>query len=170
MVFPTTSVPSRALLLNASHDPLCLVTMRRAVSLVLADKATVLESDGRSLHSARTAIPLPLVICLTRYIHVPYRRTGQPTRRTVLHRDHYRCAYCLSLADTIDHVVPRSRGGGHDWGNVVAACASCNRRKADRLLEELGWHLRFAPSVPSGAMRLIIGGATEPAWSDYLAG
>jgi 5-methylcytosine-specific restriction endonuclease McrA len=161
--------PRRTLLLNASLEPLCVVTLRRAVVLVLSGKATVLETDGRLLHSEHEAVPMPLVLCLTRYVHVPVRRTVPPTRRTVLQRDQGRCAYCGDGADTMDHVVPRSRGGRHDWANVVAACRRCNHRKADRLLGEIGWELAFVPHAPRGAAALgCVVGRIETSWSAYL--
>ncbi|MFI2753247.1 HNH endonuclease [Cellulomonas sp. P22] len=162
-------VPHRTLLLNASLEPLCVVSLRRAVSLVMSGKATILESDGRMLRSERSALPAPIVLVLTRYVHVPTRRTLPPTRRTVLQRDAFRCAYCGAAADTVDHVHPRSRGGRHEWGNVVAACVRCNHRKADRLLTELGWELAYVPRAPRGAAAIVRGaGVDEPAWSPYL--
>lgn len=161
--------PRRALLLNASFEPLCVVSVHRAVVLVLTGKATVLETDGRMLRSERSAVPLPLVLCLTRYVHVPLRKAVPPTRRSVLQRDGHRCAYCDGPADTVDHVVPRSRGGAHAWTNVVAACGRCNHRKADKLLSEIGWTLPFQPAPPRGAAALISGTARpEPSWSSYL--
>ncbi|MCC2334236.1 HNH endonuclease [Cellulomonas wangsupingiae] len=162
-------MPTRALLLNASGDPLCIVTLHRAVMLVMSGKATVLESDGRMLHSPHVQMPLPVVLVLTRYVHVPHRRPVPPTRRTVLQRDDHRCAYCGGGADTVDHVQPRSRGGRHEWTNVVAACVRCNHRKADRTLHELGWELPFRPRAPRWSV--TVGGAAgraEPAWSPYL--
>jgi len=163
------SPPRRTLLLNASMEPLCVVTLRRAVVLVLTGKATVLESDGRVLHSEHDEVPMPLVLCLTRYVHVPVRRTVPPTRRTVMQRDQGRCAYCGESADTVDHVVPRSRGGRHEWTNVVAACRRCNHRKADRLLSEIGWELSVEPRAPRGAAALAsVVGRAEPSWSAYL--
>ena len=160
--------PARTLLLNASGEPLCIVTLHRAVVLVMTGKATVLESDGRVLHSAREQMPLPVVLVLTRYVHVPVRRPVPPTRRTVLQRDDHRCAYCGGGADTVDHVQPRSRGGRHEWGNVVAACVRCNHRKADRTLHELGWELSFRPRAPRWSVTVGGTGRAEPAWSPYL--
>lgn len=166
---PRTRLPARALLLNASGEPLCIVTLHRAVALVMTGKASVVESDGRVLHSPHQQIPLPVVVVLTRYVHVPPRRPVPPTRRTVLQRDNHRCAYCGGGADTVDHVQPRSRGGRHEWTNVVAACVRCNHRKADRTLHELGWELPFRPRAPRWST--TVGGAAgraEPAWSQYL--
>jgi 5-methylcytosine-specific restriction endonuclease McrA len=161
---------SAALLLNASFEPLCVVSTRRAVVLVLTKKAVPLEFGSSVLHSARASITAPTVVLLSRYVRVPYRRGGGAvTRRAVLHRDHHRCAYCGSKADTVDHVVPRSRGGRHEWTNVVAACLRCNGRKADHLLSELGWSLSFAPAPPDGLLARVVGlGGVHPAWEPYL--
>jgi len=160
----------RSLLLNASREPLCVVSVHRAVTLVLSGKAVVLESDGRLLRSPSVAVPVPQVLCLTRYVHVPFRRAVPPSRRMVLHRDGHRCAYCAAPADTVDHVHPRSRGGVHEWTNVVAACSRCNHRKADRLLSELGWQLLIAPTVPRGSTAVLAAAVRpHPSWRAYLA-
>ena len=166
---PSVGSAARTLLLNASMEPLCIVSLRRAVVLVMTGKATVLESDGRLLHSEHVAVPLPVVLCLTRYVHVPVRRPVPPTRRTVLQRDNHRCAYCGGGADTVDHVHPRSRGGRHEWTNVVAACVRCNHRKADRLLHEIGWELPFVPRAPRWSVAFgTTSVRTEPLWSQYV--
>jgi 5-methylcytosine-specific restriction endonuclease McrA len=155
--------------LNASYEPLCVVPLRRAVVLVLAEKAEVLESQYGMLHSERLIMAAPSVVRLSRFVRVPYRSRVPLTRRAVLHRDGGRCAYCSHRADTVDHVVPRSRGGRHDWTNVVAACARCNHRKADRMLGELGWNLAFIPAQPPSTVALLVGYATrDPSWEPYL--
>ncbi|HEY3437933.1 MAG TPA: HNH endonuclease [Actinotalea sp.] len=160
----------RALLLNASREPLCVVSVHRAVTLVLSGKAVVLETDGHMLRSERMALPAPQVLCLTRYVHVPFRGTVPPTRRTVLQRDAFRCAYCAGSADTVDHVHPRSRGGLHEWTNVVAACSRCNHRKADRLLSEIGWQLLVSPAAPRGTGAVLAAAVRpHPSWTPYLA-
>ena len=88
-----------------------------------------------------------------------------------LARDGHRCAYCGAVATSLDHVVPRSRGGEHVWENVVAACARCNRLKADRLVSELGWRLRATPRAPAGATWRVLGARRlDPRWSPYLDG
>lgn len=159
----------RALLLNATREPLCVVSVQRAVTLVLRNKAVVLESDRRLLRSEHLTLAVPQVLCLTRYVYVPYRGVVPPTRRTVLQRDRHRCAYCDGDADTVDHVLPRSRGGAHEWTNVVAACTRCNHRKADRLLSEIGWRLRFTPTAPrAGSAVLTAMARPHPSWSAYL--
>ncbi len=158
----------RSLLLNASREPLCVVSLHRAITLVLSGKALVLESD-RYLRSESLVLPVPQVLCLTRYVHVPFRRAVPPTRRTVLQRDAFRCAYCAGPADTVDHVHPRSRGGVHEWTNVVAACSRCNHHKADRLLSELGWQLLVVPAAPRGGTALLAAAVRpHPSWHAYL--
>ena len=158
-----------ALVLNATYEPLCVVPMRRAVVLVLAEKAVVVEAGESVMRSARTSIQVPTVVRLARYVRVPYRREVPLTRRAVLDRDGHACAYCGVRADTIDHVRPRSRGGLHVWTNVVAACARCNHRKGDRLLAELGWRLAAPPVQPPATVAVVMGWAKrEPSWQQYL--
>jgi 5-methylcytosine-specific restriction endonuclease McrA len=158
-----------ALVLNATYEPLCVVPLRRAVVLVLAEKAVVVEAGSSVMHSARLAIPAPTVVRLSRFVRVPYRREVPLTRRAVLDRDGHRCVYCAGRADTIDHVRPRSRGGLHVWTNVVAACARCNHRKGDRLLSELGWHLPSPPVQPPPTVAVVMGWAVrDPSWEPYL--
>ncbi|HVU92843.1 MAG TPA: HNH endonuclease [Jatrophihabitans sp.] len=158
-----------ALVLNATYEPLCVVPLRRAVVLVLAEKAVIVESTADVMHSERLAVPVPTVVRLARFVRVPYRREVPLTRRAVLERDNHACAYCAGKADTIDHVRPRSRGGQHVWTNVVAACARCNHRKGDRLLSEIGWHLGVAPAAPPATVAVVLGWtAREPSWARYL--
>lgn len=161
---------SGALVLNATYEPLCVVPLRRAVVLVLAEKAIVIESGGAVMRSEQLSIPVPTVVRLSQYVRVPYRREVPLTRRAVLDRDAHSCVYCAERADTIDHVRPRSRGGPHAWTNVVAACARCNHRKGDRLLSELGWHLSSPPVQPPATVAVVLGWAKrDPAWQRYLS-
>lgn len=162
----------RVLLLNATFEPLTALPLRRAVVLVVCGKAEVLHGDsgGLELHSANLTVAVPSVIKLSNYVRVPYRARVPLTRAGLMYRDRYRCAYCGGRADTIDHVVPRSRGGAHSWQNCVASCAKCNHRKADRLLSELGWRLRTSPSAPHGPNWRLLAGVAEadPLWLPYL--
>ncbi|MCW2526659.1 MAG: endonuclease [Pseudonocardiales bacterium] len=158
------------LVLNASYEPLCIVALRRAVVLVLSEKAIVVEAGEQILHSERQEIVAPAVVRLARYVRVPYRRSVPLSRRAVMDRDAHNCAYCPARADTIDHVVPRSRGGRHEWTNVVAACARCNHRKGDRLLHEIGWKLDEPAREPASTVALVLGWASrDPRWDPYLA-
>ena len=117
---------ARALLLNASFEPLCVVSSRRAVVLVLKDKAEIVHRNGAEFRSERRNVPVPSVIRLVHFVRVPFRATAPLSRRAVFARDHHRCQYCGSNAENLDHVVPRSRGGTHSWDNVVASCRGCN--------------------------------------------
>ena len=163
---------SRVLLLNATFEPLAVVTAKRAIVLMLAGKAECVEETlgGVAFHSESLTIPAPSVMRLSRYVRVPYRHAVPMTRAGVLRRDGRRCAYCSKRADTIDHVVPRSRGGAHTWDNCVAACRTCNSKKADRLIEELGWKLDVTPRAPDRAAGGILVLAVEPlpSWEPWL--
>ena len=162
----------RVLLLNVTYEPLTTVGLRRAVCLVLGGKAEIVHDDveGAVLHAASVALATPSVIRLSRYVRVPYRNRVPLTRAALMRRDNYRCAYCGRRAETIDHVIPRSRGGAHAWENCVASCTICNHRKADRLLEELGWTLPVPPQVPRGAHWRLVGAQHDgdPQWAAYL--
>ncbi len=158
-----------SLVLNATYEPLCVVPARRAVVLVLAEKAVLVEQSPQVLHSERVDIAVPSVLRLSRYVRVPHRREVSLTRNAVLERDRHRCVYCQARADTIDHVRPRSRGGQHTWTNVVAACARCNHRKGDRLLSELGWHLPGPVVQPSVMVAVVLGWkGRDPSWDRWL--
>ncbi|MBM7279464.1 HNH endonuclease [Gordonia rubripertincta] len=162
----------RVLLLNATYEPLSAVTIRRAVVLILCGRADLVHADesAGAFHSAATEVAVPTVIRLRNYVRVPYRATVPMTRAALMHRDRFRCGYCGKHATTIDHVVPRSRGGAHNWENCVACCASCNHRKADRLLSELGWTLRNRPVAPKGRHWGLIAAVKDidPAWMQYI--
>ena len=157
------------LVLNASYEPLGVVPMRRALVLVLNHKAVCLEESGVLMHSATCAVPAPSVVRLTRFVRVPYPASVPLSRRAVFTRDGQTCVYCGGSATSIDHVVPRSRGGTHTWDNVVAACRRCNHTKADRSLAELGWKLPHPPRTPSGAAWRLLGARTvDPRWREWL--
>jgi 5-methylcytosine-specific restriction endonuclease McrA len=162
---------SKALVLNASYEPLCVVSVRRAVVLVLKEKAEVLHVADRVLHSEHTVLPVPSVIRLTYFVKVPFRARAALNRRAVFARDGGRCQYCGAAAENIDHVIPRSRGGQHVWENVVAACRPCNTRKEDRLLHEAGLTLRHRPTAPKELTWIIVAvGTVHPHWEPYLQG
>ncbi len=160
---------SRALVLNATFEPLGVVSTRRALLLVLATKAELVHATDRLFRSERAALPEPSIVRLARYVRVPHDRVLAVNRRTVFARDHHRCQYCGSTAESIDHVVPRSRGGLHVWDNVVAACRRCNTRKEDRLPNEVGLVLRSHPTAPRQRVWLLAttGGAPDE-WAPYL--
>jgi 5-methylcytosine-specific restriction endonuclease McrA len=161
--------PSQALVLNASYEPLCVVSGRRAVVLLLTDKAVPVADGDVVLHSERAEVTVPAVVRLTRFVRVPFRGTVPLTRKAVFARDGGRCVYCDAAATSLDHVIPKSRGGAHTWDNVVSACARCNHVKADRGIAELGWRLGRAPVAPTGAAWRIVGAKrVDPRWRPFL--
>lgn len=160
----------QALVLNASYEPLCVVSGRRAVVLLLTDKAVPVAAGDEVLHSAHANVVVPSVVRLTRFVRVPYRGTIPLSRKAVFARDGGRCVYCGAAATSLDHVIPKCRGGPHTWDNVVSACARCNHVKADRGVAELGWLLRHPPAAPSGAAWRIVGTKrVDPRWRPYLS-
>lgn len=142
----------QVLVLNAGYEPLSLVSVRRAVVLLLREKAEMLEATQQMLKSSSLSMPVPLVIRLVHYVRLPHRRVP-PTRAAIMLRDTYTCQYCNDkpgqLLLTVDHVTPRSRGGAHTWINLVTACKRCNQRKGDALPEEVGMQLVRRPYEPS---------------------
>ena len=161
----------RALVLNASYEPLSVVSTRRAVVLVLRGRAVSVVERDEVWASSHTVVAVPSVVRLKTYVKVPYRRSVPVTRRAVFGRDGHRCQYCGGPAESLDHVVPRSRGGDHTWDNVVACCRSCNVRKGDRLPAEVGLHLRAQPHAPRHHAWIYAsaGYTLDPAWDPYLA-
>ena len=160
---------SGALVLNATYEPLCVVPSRRAAVLVLGQRAEVLHDTGRVLHSEHLSVPVPSVIRLRTYVRVPFRRRAGLNRKSIFARDGHRCQYCGGAAESIDHVVPRSKGGEHAWENVVAACRSCNVRKGDRLLHNTAMELRRRPTAPRELTWVVVAvGSVPEHWEPYL--
>ena len=161
---------ARALVLNASYEPLSVVATRRAVVLVLRGRATLVVGRDEVWTSERDSVTVPSVVRLTTFVRVPYRRTVPVTRRAVFGRDGHVCQYCGGPAESIDHVMPRSKGGPHSWENVVACCRSCNIRKGDRLPKDAGLSLRVRPQAPRQYAWIYAsaGYSLDPAWDPYL--
>jgi 5-methylcytosine-specific restriction endonuclease McrA len=162
----------QVLVLNASYEPLNVCTVRRAHVLVFKGKAEVIEDLGRPLRSATSTYVWPHVIRLLQYVRVPKSVQRKISRRALFARDGWRCMYCGTTAGrlTLDHVVPRSRGGESSWENVVTSCAPCNLRKGDRLLEEAGLTLLRAPRAPAPVLFIHLAAPKIPdRWEPYLA-
>jgi 5-methylcytosine-specific restriction endonuclease McrA len=160
------------LVLNATFEPINVCTVKRAVVLLLKDKAEVIEHSEWQLRSANSSIQRPIVIRLVTYVRIPrdtHRR--KITRRAVFARDEWTCQYCGSRANlTVDHVIPKSKGGGSNWDNIVASCAPCNRRKGDLLPRQVGMRLLRQPRTPSPHVFIRVASPTIPvAWQQYLA-
>jgi 5-methylcytosine-specific restriction endonuclease McrA len=161
----------RVLVLNASYEPINVCTVRRAVVLLLKAKAEVIDHATWELRSERASMSRPVVIRLMTYVTVPrdtHRR--KITRRAVFARDNWTCQYCGSRSNlTVDHVIPRSKGGGSTWDNIVASCAPCNRRKGDRLPHQINMHPRSKPRMPNPHVFIQLASPTIPAtWKPYL--
>lgn len=163
------------LVLNASYEPLNVVSVQRAIVLLLKDKAQLVEAAEARWRSERRSVPVPLVIRLLAYVRLPHRWQMPVSRRGILARDQLTCQYCGASpgrqALTIDHVVPRSRGGGRSWLNLVTACAPCNRRKGGRLPGEANMRLLREPFAPRIlALALVEPGPQQARWAKYLRG
>ena len=141
----------RVLVLNASFEPINVCTVRRAAVLILKNRAEVLEHGEWALHAESLSLPRPVVIRLVSYVNVPRDTSRRKiTRRAVFARDGWSCQYCGTRSSlTVDHVIPRSKGGDSSWENIVASCAPCNRRKGDRLPAQADMHPRKKPKAPS---------------------
>ena len=159
----------QTLVLNATYEPLGVVTERRALLLVLNQRAIAVENSETILLDSGGEVVLPAVIRLHKFVRIPYRHAVPLSRRAIFARDGGKCVYCSAPATSIDHVQPRSRGGAHAWENVVSACHKCNHQKADRTLKEIGWRLRHVPREPVGAAWRILGtGRPDVRWLSYL--
>ncbi len=172
-----TRVPLQTpvLVLNASYEPINICGARRALVLVLKGVARTEEEQGSTLHAARVHMPMPSVIRLLEYRRIPHQ-TRALSRKNILLRDRNTCQYChciLSTGDlTLDHVIPRSRGGLSTWENLVACCHDCNRRKGNQLLQELAdMHLSREPrpfSLHTSRHIMRMMGSSDASWRKYL--
>jgi 5-methylcytosine-specific restriction endonuclease McrA len=161
----------QVLVLNASYEPLNVTTVRRAHVLVWKGKAEVIEKLEEPLHSATDTYPWPHVIRLVTYVRVPRTIQRKISRRALFARDGWRCVYCGTSGGrlTLDHVVPRSRGGDSVWENVVTSCAPCNLRKGNRLLEEAAMELARKPRPPAPVLFIKLAAPKIPTrWQPYL--
>jgi 5-methylcytosine-specific restriction endonuclease McrA len=164
---------TQVLVLNATYEPMSVVSVRRAVLLLLKEKAEIVEAAEAYLRSARVQLPVPLVIRLVCYVRIPHRLSLPVSRRTVLARDQYTCQYCGTPPGraqlTMDHVIPRSRGGGNCWENVVTACGPCNRRKGGRTPDEANMPVLKSPRRPRYlALTLLEGSSAHETWDKYM--
>ena len=164
---------TQVLVLNASYEPLNVTSVRRAHVLVFKGKAEVIEALEQPLHSATDTYPWPHVIRLVTYVSVPRTVQRKISRRALFARDGWRCAYCGTSSGrlTLDHIIPRSRGGDSVWENVVTSCAPCNMRKGNRLPEEVSMSLRAAPKPPAPVLFIHLATPRIPnRWQPYLRG
>lgn len=146
---------ARVVVRNASTEPLGDIPWTRAVLLVLSGQALITTADPtRTVRSQHLSMPMPRVITLVRYVYIAYDKLdySRPTRAAVLERDHRRCIYCAGPGNTVEHILPRSRGGQNTWTNLAACCGPCNNRKGDRTPAEANMPLLYTPSQPPRAL------------------
>jgi 5-methylcytosine-specific restriction endonuclease McrA len=160
------------LVLNASYEPINVCTVRRAVVLILKERAEVLERSERLLHAENMTMARPAVIRLVSYVRIPRdAHSRKITRRAIFARDGWACQYCGTGRGTltVDHVIPRSKGGSSAWDNIVTCCAPCNRRKGDRLPKMAGMHPRRKPKPPKATIFVHVAVPRVPdVWQPYL--
>ncbi len=162
----------KVLVLNASYEPLNITSWRRAVILLLKNKAEQVEHNGKFIYPD---FPLPTVIRLRHYVRIPYKEIPL-TRRNVFHRDGNSCQYCGYAGDslTLDHVLPRSRGGGDTWENMVTACVHCNVKKGSRTPAEAKMPLRQTPRRPFSSLYFEVTkhlrSGVHQEWRKYVIG
>lgn len=168
----TVNMSAQVLVLNNGYQPVSVVSVRDAMVLIVRDAARSVVTDPEVLiRSATDKWEAPKVVALTKWVEVPdWNRPQRPSHKTIIAKYGGECCYCTDMrGDTVDHVHPRSQGGGNTWANMVAACRSCNNRKGDRLLADLGWKMRYQPSAPTATGRMFIGvGKLDPAWADFI--
>ena len=173
MTFIQGAGMGQVLVLNASYEPLNITTWRRAMVMMLKGKAESLEQDES--HEIRRGTHLPTVIRLRQYVRVPFRQVPL-TRRNVFYRDNHSCQYCGCSGEplSIDHVIPRSRGGPDDWDNITTACLSCNVRKGNRTPGEAEMPLKRVPRRPLSSLSFEatrqIHAGHHGEWAKYVIG
>ena len=161
------------LVLNANFEPINVCSTRRAIGLILAEKAAMVVNGRGHIHTINQLLPRPSVIRLEHMIHRPRPRV-KLTRREVFRRDNYTCQYCGRRDSqlTVDHILPKHLGGKHIWTNVVAACPGCNHRKGGRRLEEVHMHLLHVPKEPPASAVYLYGRHLDEngEWEPYISG
>ncbi|MEZ4618891.1 MAG: HNH endonuclease [Caldilineaceae bacterium] len=167
------------LLLNASYEPLAVIPARRALSLLLRERVDAVTDELVKISTTANDLSIPTVLRLRHYVRVPQRGVRW-SRRGIMRRDGFQCIYCgvrvgetksgavITKADfTIDHVIPKSRGGRNTWGNTACACPSCNQRKGNRTPHEAGMPMLWEPKIPR-VDYLVAMGEVPVSWKFYL--
>ncbi len=163
----------QVLVLNGNYEPINVCDIRRAISLIICDKATLVVNGRGIIHTSTKIYPLPSVIRLSRMVRRP-RFKLKPVRREIFRRDNYTCQYCGKRSPhlTIDHIIPRHMGGQLTWENSVAACPACNHHKGGHTLEECGMHLLRIPQGPPESAEYIFAHylRDNSEWEPFIAG
>lgn len=159
------------MVLNQSYEPLSVCNIKKAIILVYLGKAELVQRDeSKKVRSVSKNYPWPSIIRINKYVNVPYKKVVL-TRKNILRRDRYRCVYCGrgDILLTVDHIIPKAKGGDDSWENLVCACTKCNNRKGDRTPEEANLNILHQPFKPSHIMFLKnIVGKLDERWKPYL--
>ena len=164
---------SSTMILNASYEPLSIVSAKRAIGLILSGKAVALDESNKSFRHRSGEINVPYVIKLIYFVQrKPDVKPAKFSKATVLARDNHTCGYCGKKADTVDHIIPKKLGGDNSYENCVAACMRCNSKKADKHLKDVGYELLIKPYTPSRYSNILSRVQHKPdiysAWSKYV--
>jgi 5-methylcytosine-specific restriction endonuclease McrA len=170
---PVTKLQAPVLVLNANFEPLNVCTTRRAIGLMLSEKAILVENGRGYIQSVSRDFPAPSIIRLGQMVRRP-RPTIKLSKQEIFRRDQHTCQYCGSHSTklTLDHIIPRHMGGEHSWHNLITACARCNHKKGGRTPEQAGMSLLSQPKAPSASARYIFGRYLRHngEWEDYVEG
>ena len=175
------SLIPKTLVLNADYLPISVTSAVRSLTLLREQRAHVVEMASDLIKSEREVWACPSVIALSRYVHISSDsaldrlRRNSVTRHQIMRRDGGACQYCNAPATTVDHIIPRSKGGGSTWENLVAACTPCNAKKGSKDLQETNMHLRRpVPPRPSerhqltSPLPLTLAVSRNSVWRKYL--
>ena len=160
----------KVLLLNHNYEPMGIISAKKAVILYYMQKVEIVERHDVNLYSVHFVIPLPSVIRLLYFVRIPFKRVDL-TRHNILRRDGYRCQYCGTSKTplTIDHVIPKTKGGQDTWENLVCACVKCNNKKGNRSPEQMNMALLTQPKRPNHLFFIQrFAHANESSWKPYL--
>jgi 5-methylcytosine-specific restriction endonuclease McrA len=161
----------KVLVLNHNYEPLSVCNVKKAVVLLFLGKAELIEaSNGRFLRSVSVTMPFPSIVRLSVYVRIPYKKIVL-SRKNILRRDGHRCQYCgrTDVPLTVDHIIPRAKGGEDSWENLVAACVRCNNKKGDQLPGEARMSLTRRPIRPNHVMFIRdFVGSVDDCWKPYL--
>lgn len=160
----------KVLVLNQNYEPVTICNVKRAIVLSYLGKAEIVYTqNGTKVHTVYRSFDCPSIVRLALFVRVPYKKIIL-SRKNILRRDNHRCQYCGSVVNlTVDHIIPKSRGGEEIWENLITACVKCNNKKGNRTPEEAKMNLRSVPKKPSHItfIKNFVGSIDE-GWKPYL--
>jgi 5-methylcytosine-specific restriction endonuclease McrA len=165
---------NEVLVLNNNYQPLNITNVRRAISLLFMGKAQTVQTDSKVYHAERVALPMPTVVRLNHYVRRPLPRL-HVSRKSIFARDGHTCQYCgaQKVALTLDHVIPKDKGGHTDWDNLVCCCTKCNSKKGNQAPHEAGMTLLRRPRrpkfIPYISYTKFLAALRNPHWKQYLS-